>query len=347
MNGSPKQWTHFLHVPAGVLVAAAPVGAAVGAIAVGASSFGSTQRDKKRASRHTAPVSAASAPEITAAADNSPAATEAVEGTPAPVTTPPADPQDAPVAPPSAAEGTPAAALFSPPSPRSDELVSAVVEVSPAAGPTAATPTKQTPFSAVTQIPLPANSTDSELAAAPAEAISADADEAALPELLLSPSPERPASYAAEDSVQELLTPAVSLDVARSGDLPPLAKKKKSSPSKKLKKSLSKGYKNFKKAMSISSSSDLDAAAAAAVARADKNTASTPFAGKPPSGFSFRRSFSKDSAKDLNVDDLTVQASEGSATLKKMKELLRRSFTLSTPRNSVDINNSSTRAHAF
>lgn len=363
------------HHPAGVLVAVAPLGAAAGALAVGASSCGLSKRDKRRAAEHTASTPATAAPnaaeEIAVDVEASPSAAQADEAAaavpPAAATAGAEDATAVPASSPAAdrvAESAvkvtgPMATAHPPPveSPtrfKSDDLVSAVVELSSPAAPAAA-PAKETPFSGVTvpfstprtgvvaasAAPAPAaDNTEHILAAVGAALADREPESLPLPELLRCDTPDN------ADSAHELLTPAASLDVAKSSELPPLGKKKKSA-SKKLKKSISKGYKQIKKAMSISSSADLDAAADAAVARADRDAAALPPpGGKPPSGFSFRRSFSRDSARDMDGEALSVQGSDASATLKKMKELLRRSFTIS-PRASQDLSSGGNTVHAL
>lgn len=352
----------------------------MGAFAVGCSWLGSGKRDKRRASKHVAILDVPAAVDAAVAepagekfddaadadADDlkapavaeipsvvlgtgdtansdavNPIAEEAADLVPVP-----AEPNSSIVETAVAAKGVTDATsgLVSHPTPKSDELVSAVIEVlpteeTPAAAP-AVTP-KETPFASVSSPAAVVSSEDADVALASAYDTSlpaaVEADPLPLPDLVMSRSPE-PAELPAAAVAQPPLNPAASLDVAHSADLPPLALKKKSSASRKLKKGLSKSYKSLKKAMSLSDTDDKSD-------KASKDPLVTPSAGKPPSVFSLRRSFSRDSARDIN-GDLSVQGSEGSATLKKMKEVLRRSFTINTPRASVDGSSSGRRSSA-
>ncbi|KAF6253374.1 hypothetical protein COO60DRAFT_1547224 [Scenedesmus sp. NREL 46B-D3] len=160
----------------------------------------------------------------------------------------------------------------------------------------------------------------------------------------------RPAG-STEDSVAQPGTPgsdvdAAAFDGAVAAGLPPLALKaqgkdqKKPSGSKALKKGLSKSFKSVKKAFSLSSTGSSSVRSSLDIASPNASI-TTPSNARPPlpaSGAAafLRRSFSRDSRdvaaladKDAN---LLVQPSEGSATLRRMREALRRSFTVSTPR---------------
>jgi hypothetical protein len=140
---------------------------------------------------------------------------------------------------------------------------------------------------------------------------------------------------------------AAAFDGAVTAGLPPLAVKPKGkdqkpvSGSKALKKGFSKSFKSMKKAFSMNStgSSSLRSSLDIVSPNASITTPSNARPPLPTSGAAafLRRSFSRDSRDVAAVADrdggLTVQPSEGSATLRKMQEALRRSFTISTPRS--------------
>lgn len=312
-------------MPAALMVSAAPVGAVVGALALGIDSRRQPARDRRRATRHKPRKSApaAAAAEITAA-----------EEVAFPAEAPTVQAACAPVAAEAAAEASAAPAVEPlATSTGSGDLVSAVIEVLPPAA------SAVSPFSKDSQpnSGLPVKATAAGIGAADAD------DTAGLPDVVRSASPQLSSAAVANPTPSA----AVSVDVdapafddhvpSAAAQLPPLATKK-SSGSKALKKSFSKGFKSMKKALSLSSSTELDAVAAAAVERAD-GSLTTPTDGKPPKGnFILRRSFSRDSSNVSDKDSaLNVQASEGSATLRKMREALRRSFdtSLRTPKGRV------------
>lgn len=89
-----------------------------------------------------------------------------------------------------------------------------------------------------------------------------------------------------------------------------------------LRKSLSKSLKSFKRAMSSSGGGD---------------DAPRSGGGRPPSGLGDKLRASFGGGRDTApLADGAVERSEGSGTVRKMKDLLRRSLTLSTPRTSLD-----------
>ncbi|WIA12048.1 hypothetical protein OEZ85_012127 [Tetradesmus obliquus] len=312
---------------AGLLVAAAPVGAAVGAVALSLDGRSMPRRDRRRATRHVPRKNKAAAPaaaaEISTAEHNSTVVTAA-----------------APAGPAESAEPQLAA------SSSSDELISAVVEVGSAAD----SPAKAQPAPAA-----------SAFAAAAATAAEPAEPAVLLPELARCATPDAPSSTAeaeaaasTEDSVPQPGTPGSDIDAAAfdgavSAGLPPLAVKPKGkdqkdqkpvSSTKALKKGLSKSFKSMKKAFSMNSSGSSSLRSSLDIASPNASI-TTPSNARPPlptSGAAafLRRSFSRDSRDVAGVADkdgsLIVQPSEGSATLRKMREALRRSFTISTPR---------------
>jgi hypothetical protein len=230
----------------------------------------------------------------------------------------------------------------------SEELISAVVEV----GSTAASPAKAAPQPASLASPTP-----SAFAAA-----AAAADEPAmplLPDLVRCASPAAPnssssgeAAASTEDSIAQPGTPGTDVDAAAfdgavTAGLPPLAVKPKGkdqkpvSGTKALKKGLSKSFKSVKKAFSMNSTGSGSLRSSLDIT-SPNGSITTPSSARPPlptSGAAafLRRSFSRDSRDVAVVADkdgsLLVQPSEGSATLRKMRDALRRSFTISTPRS--------------
>jgi hypothetical protein len=314
---------------AGVLVAAAPVGAAVGAVALTLDGRSMPRRDRRRATRHVprkpkTAASPAAAAEISAVEHDSTVLTAAAATAAAPA---------------GAAEPELAA------SSGSEELVSAVVEVDSAAD----SPAKAAPAPS----PAPAASA---FAAAAGTAVEPD-PAVLLPELVRCASPEAPSSTveaaaSTEDSIPQPGTPGSDIDAAAfdgavTAGLPPLAVKPKGkdqkpvSSTKALKKGLSKSFKSVKKAFSMNStgSSSLRSSLDIVSPNASITTPSNARPPLPTSGAAafLRRSFSRDSRDVAVVADkdgsLVVQPSEGSATLRKMREALRRSFTISTPRS--------------
>uniref|UniRef100_A0A383VN40 Uncharacterized protein n=1 Tax=Tetradesmus obliquus TaxID=3088 RepID=A0A383VN40_TETOB len=308
---------------AGLLVAAAPVGAAVGAVALSLDGRSMPRRDRRRATRHVPRKNKAAAP--AAAAEISTA-----EHSSTVLTAAPAGPAEA--AEPQLAAST-----------SSDELISAVVEVASAAD----SPAKPQPAPAASAFAAAAAT-----AAEPAEAA------VLLPELARCATPDTPSSTAeaeaaasTEDYVPQPGTPGSDIDAAAfdgavSAGLPPLAVKPKGkdqkpvSSTKALKKGLSKSFKSMKKAFSMNSSGSSSLRSSLDIASPNASI-TTPSNARPPlptSGAAafLRRSFSRDSRDVAAVADkdssLIVQPSEGSATLRKMREALRRSFTISTPR---------------
>jgi hypothetical protein len=285
------------------------------------------KRDRKRATRHVPRERKAAAP--TAAAEISATEHDSTVLTAAAAAAAPAGPAEESLA---ASSG-------------SEELISAVVEVGSAAESPAKAEPEPTPSASIA-------------APAPSAFAAAAAEEPAvvLPDLVRCASPEAPSSTAepaastTEDSIAQPGTPgsvdAAAFDGAVSAGLPPLAVKPKGkdqkpiSSTKALKKGLSKSFKSVKKAFSMNSTGSGSLRSSLDIVSPNASI-TTPSNARPPlpaSGAAafLRRSFSRDSRDVAGVADrdgsLVVQPSEGSATLRKMREALRRSFTISTPR---------------
>lgn len=358
-----------VHVLAGMVLIAAPAGAAVGAVAVAADGSKSRRRDRRTAKQGSTPAQAPTqtaetqevAPAADAATDTAevpvadrtvdiaPAGSEekAADATPAPVAAPAAlaPVAVAPPAVPTPAAPVPAAVTSSGnSSPRgsSDELVSAVVEFMPARAAADSKPAAESDtakFAAAADAAAVADSRP--------QAPAVDVDTAADEDTLDVPAPvkcDSPFSSAAKDtgaaygdmpSAPMPVRTSFSSDVTSSAaGLPPKPKKSKS-----LTKSMSK---KIKKAFSVKDkdSSSKDAGAHKAL-DADSDSPLAPPVPPRRSGSFFRRSsdgtgsgsFFRRSSSDMGeVDSVDgVERSKGSATMKKFVEGIRRSFSLDRP----------------
>eukprot|EP00775_Hariotina_reticulata_P012999 gene12999-13128_t len=348
---------------AGIMAAAAPTGAVLGSLVILADSSKQSRRNRRRAARHlystTAIPAASEALESESEGQGEGALGSAAPGEEVNPTGHPTGDE---------AAGTPLepqlhAPIVTSASSRSEELVNAVVV---AAGPNqcsaeskaegevdaeraADVPAAGPPVGVAKEPAGPRDSADDvHWAAANDQLVSHGKKGGEADAQLVEPASLEPLAVAAVPSPE----PETTIDLLKSLDaatarLPPVVPKEKPKGAKKLKKGISKSFKKLGKALSVGSS-DAVATPRAAEAGADDEVSSP----KAP-GF-LRRSFSEwrrssisslpDSASDL------VEPSEGSATMRKMRDMIRRSFTLSTPRGSIDGSSStkgSNRVRAF
>lgn len=336
---------------------AAPAGAAIGAVAVAADGSRTRRRDRRTARHSSAALDTSNAPADTPAADTdnltAAAAAEAPEGpiaeedTPAEAASPAEASAEAscPVsvsvpAVPSLAAPAPASAVLSSgdSSPRgssSDELISAVVEVMTPAAAAEADDTAK----AVSELSKSAD------AAVPTIDPAAPVEDRDVPAPVLCDSPFSAASRDTGASYSDLPPAPAAVRISSStgsASLPLFVPNQSfegaALPPKPLKKSksLKKTMKSLKKAFSIK---DNDTTAKDAVKATDVDADSdSPLAPPVPPVRRSSKSFFRRSSSDIGDDSLVVEGverSKGSATIKKMVEGIRRSFSLD--RTSLDL----------